>query len=48
MAVLALSYWEDLNVTNTADLLGMRVGTVKSHTARGIAAMTAGMREERV
>lgn len=47
-AVLVLRYWEDLSVNDTADLLGMRVSTVKSHTARGIAAMRAAVREEHV
>ncbi|WP_405822056.1 SigE family RNA polymerase sigma factor [Streptomyces sp. NBC_01390] len=47
-AVLVLRYWEDLSVADTADLLGMRVSTVKSHTARGLAAMRAAVREEHV
>jgi len=47
-AVLVLRYWEDLSVNDTADLLGMRVSTVKSHTARGIAAMRAAVQEEHV
>ncbi|MFC5169217.1 MULTISPECIES: SigE family RNA polymerase sigma factor [Streptomyces] len=41
--VLVLRYWEDLSVEATADLLGMRENTVKSHTARGLAALRAGM-----
>ncbi|MFB7272984.1 SigE family RNA polymerase sigma factor [Streptomyces sp. NPDC056244] len=45
-AVLVLRYWEDLDVEATADLLGMRANTVKSHTARGLAALRAEMREE--
>ncbi|MFJ8860044.1 SigE family RNA polymerase sigma factor [Streptomyces sp. NPDC102451] len=40
-AVLVLRYWEDLSVEATADLLGMRENTVKSHTARGLAALRA-------
>ncbi|MEU1214867.1 SigE family RNA polymerase sigma factor [Streptomyces sp. NPDC005791] len=42
-AVLVLRYWEDLSVEATAELLGMRENTVKSHTARGLAALRAGM-----
>ncbi|GGS88980.1 SigE family RNA polymerase sigma factor [Streptomyces chromofuscus] len=45
-AVLVLRYWEDLSVEATAELLGMRVNTVKSHAARGLAALRAEMREE--
>ncbi|MCF4136464.1 sigma-70 family RNA polymerase sigma factor [Streptomyces sp. Tue 6430] len=45
-AVLVLRYWEDLGVTATAELLGMRESTVKSHTARGLAALRAAVREE--
>ncbi|WP_327244398.1 SigE family RNA polymerase sigma factor [Streptomyces sp. NBC_01320] len=45
-AVLVLRYWEDLSVEATADMLGMRENTVKSHTARGLAALRAEMVEE--
>jgi RNA polymerase sigma-70 factor (sigma-E family) len=45
-AVLVLRYWEDLGVAATAELLGMRESTVKSHTARGLAALRAAVREE--
>ncbi|PBC79313.1 RNA polymerase sigma-70 factor (sigma-E family) [Streptomyces sp. TLI_235] len=38
-AVLVLRYWEDLSVADTADLLGMPESTVRSHTARGLAAL---------
>ncbi|MFJ5263972.1 SigE family RNA polymerase sigma factor [Streptomyces sp. NPDC088387] len=44
-AVLVLRYWEDLGVGDTAELLGMRESTVKSHTARGLAALRAVVRE---
>ncbi|MER5180487.1 SigE family RNA polymerase sigma factor [Streptomyces sp. NPDC002896] len=47
-AVLVLRYWEDLSVAATAELLGMRESTVKSHTARGLAALKAAVREEHV
>ncbi|GAA3476520.1 MULTISPECIES: SigE family RNA polymerase sigma factor [Streptomyces] len=45
-AVLVLRYWEDLSVEATADMLGMRENTVKSHAARGLAALRAEMVEE--
>ncbi|MEW2489467.1 SigE family RNA polymerase sigma factor [Streptomyces sp. NPDC048411] len=47
-AVLVLRYWEDLSVEATADMLGMRENTVKSHAARGLAALRAEMAEEYV
>ncbi|WP_328887133.1 SigE family RNA polymerase sigma factor [Streptomyces sp. NBC_00316] len=47
-AVLVLRYWDDLSVEATAELLGMRENTVKSHTARGLAALRAEMAEELV
>src|SRR5258707_447426 len=34
-AAIVLRYFEDLSEIETAELLGCRVGTVKSHTARG-------------
>jgi RNA polymerase sigma-70 factor (sigma-E family) len=39
--VLVLRFWEDLSAEATADLLGMRPGTVRSHSSRGIAALRA-------
>ncbi|MFD5638068.1 sigma-70 family RNA polymerase sigma factor [Streptomyces sp. NPDC127077] len=45
-AVLVLRYWEDLSVAATAQVLDMRESTVKSHTARGLAALRAAVREE--
>jgi RNA polymerase sigma factor (sigma-70 family) len=38
-AVLVLRYYEDLSEHQTADVLGCSVRTVKSLTARGLAAM---------
>lgn len=35
-AVIVLRYYEDLPERDVADLLGLSVGTVKSHTARGM------------
>jgi RNA polymerase sigma-70 factor (sigma-E family) len=38
-AVLILRYWEDLSVTETAELLRCSEGTVKSQAARGLRTM---------
>ncbi|MDT0613154.1 SigE family RNA polymerase sigma factor [Streptomyces lancefieldiae] len=45
-AVLVLRYWEDQSVEATAAVLGMRENTVKSHTARGLAALRAEVGKE--
>ncbi|WP_299528875.1 SigE family RNA polymerase sigma factor [uncultured Streptomyces sp.] len=45
-AVLVLRFWEDLSVEATAEALGMRQNTVKSHTARGLAALRVVMTTE--
>jgi RNA polymerase sigma-70 factor (sigma-E family) len=36
-AVIVLRYYEDLTEQQTADLLGVRLGTVKQHASRGLA-----------
>jgi RNA polymerase sigma-70 factor (sigma-E family) len=38
-AVVALRYWEDLSVEQTAAMLGISTGTVKSMSSRGLALM---------
>lgn len=38
-AAVVLRYWEDLSITETAALLGVSAGTVKSHVSRGLAAL---------
>ena len=38
-AAVVLRYWEDLSIADTAATLGIREGTVKSATARGLAAL---------
>ncbi|MGW6460234.1 SigE family RNA polymerase sigma factor [Streptomyces sp. NPDC055078] len=45
-AVVVLRYWEDQSVAATAELLGMRENTVKSHAARGLAILRAEVQEE--
>jgi len=38
-AVVVLRFWDDLSVHDTAAALDISEGTVKSHTARGLAAL---------
>ncbi len=44
-AVIVLRYYDDLSESDVADLLGMAVGTVKSHTARGLERLRAELEE---
>ena len=45
-AVIVLRFYDDLSETDTATVLGMRVGTVKSQTSRGLARLRALLQEE--
>jgi RNA polymerase sigma-70 factor (sigma-E family) len=44
--VVVLRYWAELTERETAETLGIAVGTVKSHTARAIAALTTMLEEQ--
>lgn len=44
-AVLVLRFYDDLPERDVADLLGLSVGTVKSHTARGLERLRAELEE---
>ncbi|WP_425426866.1 sigma factor-like helix-turn-helix DNA-binding protein [Asanoa hainanensis] len=39
--MLVLRFWDDLSVEQVADILRCSTGTVKSQTARGLAALRA-------
>ncbi|WP_344280330.1 RNA polymerase sigma factor [Actinomadura napierensis] len=44
--VLVLRYWLDLSERDTAETLGIALGTVKAHTARAIAALGRRLKDE--
>jgi RNA polymerase sigma-70 factor (sigma-E family) len=44
-AVIVLRYYADLSETDIADALGISTGTVKSHAARGLAALRVYLNE---
>lgn len=45
-AVVVLRYYEDLSIEETARLLGMSTGTVKSHTSRALKALRIQLSDE--
>lgn len=45
-AVIVLRYFEDMSEADTAALLGLKVGTVKSQASRGIARLRALLQKE--
>jgi RNA polymerase sigma-70 factor (sigma-E family) len=47
-AVLVLRYYAGLTVEETAEVLGSRAGTVKSHTARGLARLRTALAREHI
>ncbi|NBE95812.1 SigE family RNA polymerase sigma factor [Nonomuraea sp. KC401] len=47
-AVVVLRYWEDLSETQTAELLGCSVGTVKSQASKAMAKLRAALGREPV
>ncbi|MEV0650415.1 SigE family RNA polymerase sigma factor [Phytomonospora sp. NPDC050363] len=46
-AVVVLRFWEDRSVDQTAEILRLSTGTVKSHTARGLQALRGLLGEDR-
>jgi RNA polymerase sigma-70 factor (sigma-E family) len=47
-AAVVFRYWEDRSVEETADLLGVAPGTVKSQCAKALAALRVVLRDERL
>lgn len=47
-AVIVLRYYEDLSEAETADILGISVGTVKSQASRALAAMRSRVHDDPV
>ena len=47
-ATMVLRYWEDRSVEETADLLGISQGTVKSQSARALAALRTVLQDDRL
>lgn len=47
-AVIVLRYWEDLSETQTAEVLGCAVGTVKSQASKAMAKLRSALGEETV
>ena len=44
-AAVVLRYYEDLTEAQTAEILGVSVGTVKSHTSRALSSLRRSMKE---
>ncbi|SDH79047.1 SigE family RNA polymerase sigma factor [Nonomuraea jiangxiensis] len=47
-AVIVLRYWEDLSETQTAEVLGCSIGTVKSQASKAMAKLRSGLGRESV
>lgn len=47
-AAVVLRYWEDRSVAETADLLGVAPGTVKSQCAKALAALRTALQDDRL
>ncbi|MEU4546829.1 sigma-70 family RNA polymerase sigma factor [Nonomuraea dietziae] len=47
-AVIVLRYWEDLSETQTAEVLGCTVGTVKSQASKAMAKLRSALGRETV
>jgi DNA-directed RNA polymerase specialized sigma24 family protein len=44
---VVMRYWEDLSVTETAQVLGKSEGTIKSQAAKGLAALRRLLADDR-